>query len=270
MRLTALLLAAFLSAIPRADAAEPVEPEAPANPPDLFAGPSKVRPLRIALYEGPGSGAAGVTHVANRARQLPGTTVTFLKPEEVGTRNLAEFDVIIFSGGSGSGQSKAIGDTGRAKVREFVAAGGGYLGICAGAYLACAGFDWGLGILNARTVSNKWQRGRGMMRIQLTEPGRGLFGPVAEPFTIRYANGPIIKPLGRADLPPYEVAAVFRTEIAKNGTPVGVMIDSPAVVRAPFGKGRVLTISPHSEDTPGLENFVPLALAWLGAPRGGE
>ena len=151
-----------------------------------------------------------------------------------------------------------------------MAAGGGYLGICAGAYLACAGFDWGLGILNARTVSNKWQRGRGMMRIQLTEPGRGLFGPVPEPFTIRYANGPIIKPLGRADLPPYEVAAVFRTEIAKNGSPVGVMIDSPAVVRAPFGKGRVLTISPHSEDTPGLENFVPLALAWLGAPLGGN
>jgi hypothetical protein len=30
----------------------------------------------------------------------------------------------------------------------------------------------------------------------------------------------------------------------------------------------VLIISPHSEDTPGLENFVPLALAWLGAPRG--
>ena len=42
------------------------------------------------------------------------------------------------------------------------------------------------------------------------------------------------------------------------------------VVRAPFGKGRVLTISPHSEDTPGLENFVPLALAWLGAPLGGN
>ena len=270
MKPIALLLVALFSALAPSTAAEPVEPEAPANPPGLFAGPSKVRPLKIALYEGPGSGAAGVTHVANRARQLPGTTVTLLKPEEIGTRNLAEFDVIIFSGGSGSGQSKAIGDAGRAKVREFVAAGGGYLGICAGAYLACAGFDWGLGILNARTVSNKWQRGRGMVRVQLTESGQGLFGAVKEPFTIRYANGPIIKPLGRTDLPFYEVAAVFRTEIAKNGTPVGVMIDSPAVVRAPFGKGRVLTISPHSEDTPGLENFVPLALAWLGAPRGGE
>ena len=270
MRITALLFAAFLSAIPRVAAAEPVEPEAPANPPGLFAEPSKVRPLKIALYEGPGSGAAGVTHVANRARQLPGTQVTHLKPEEIGTRNLSAFDVIIFSGGSGSGQSKAIGETGRAKVREFVAAGGGYLGICAGAYLACAGFDWGLGILNARTVSNKWQRGRGMMRIQLTDAGHGIFGTVKDPFTIRYANGPIIKPLGRADLPPYEVAAVFRTEIAKNGTPVGVMIDSPAIVRAPFGRGRVLTISPHSEDTPGLENLVPLALAWLGAPRNGE
>ena len=63
MKLIALLLVALFSALPPSTAAEPVEPEAPANPPDLFAGPSKVRPLKIALYEGPGSGAAGVTHV---------------------------------------------------------------------------------------------------------------------------------------------------------------------------------------------------------------
>ena len=103
------------------------------------------------------------------------------------------------------------------------------------------------------------------MQIELTDAGRELFGPVAGRFTIRYANGPIIRPLGRADLPAYRVAALFRTEIANNGTPVGVMIDSPAAVFATFGLGRVLTIGPHSEDTPGLENVVPRALAWLGA-----
>ncbi|HEY1110426.1 MAG TPA: BPL-N domain-containing protein, partial [Opitutaceae bacterium] len=161
-------------------------------------------------------------------------------------------------------QSKAIGEAGRKNVKQFVERGGGYLGICAGAYLACAGFDWGLGILNAKTVSNKWRRGTGMVRVELTDDGRGVLGRVEGPFTIRYANGPIIKPLERADLPPYQVAAVFRTEKAENGTPAGVMVNSPAAVYAPFGKGRVLTISPHSEDTPGLENVVPAALAWLG------
>lgn len=251
-------------AAPAATTATPPAP-APANPANLFAAPAQVRPLKIAIYNGPGSGEKGIVSVSQRAQQLPGAQVTPLKPEEMGTRNLSEFDIVIFSGGSGSAQSKAIGDAGRKNVREFVEKGGGYLGICAGAYLACAGFDWGLGILNAKTVSNKWQRGGGMVRAELTDAGREFFGPVQGPFTIRYNNGPIIKPLGRADLPPYQVAALFRTELAKNNTPVGVMVDSPAAVFAPYGKGRVITISPHSEDTPGLENVIPRALAWLAA-----
>jgi hypothetical protein len=235
----------------------------PPNPPSLFAAPENVRPLKIAIYDGPGSGEKGIVNVTQRAQQLPGVKITALTPEEVGSRDLSGFDLIVFSGGSGSAQAKAIGEAGRKNVREFVERGGGYLGICAGAYLACAGFDWGLGILNAKTVSQKWQRGRGMMQVELTDGGRELFGRVDGNFTIRYANGPIIKPLGRADLPPYQVAAIFRTEIAENGTPKGAMIDSPAAVFATFGKGRVLTISPHSEDTPGLENVVPRALTWL-------
>lgn len=240
------------------------ETTAPVNPPNLFAMPASVRPLKIAIYEGPGSGESGVVSVSQRALQLPSATVRRLKPEEIGTVDLTQFDAVIFSGGSGSAQSKAIGEAGRRNVKKFVEGGGGYLGICAGAYLACAGFDWGLGILNARTVSNKWARGRGMMRVELTDDGKKLFGPVQGNFTIRYANGPIIKPLNRPELPPYQVAALFRTEIAEHGTPVGVMVNSPAVVYAPFGKGRVMTISPHSEDTPGLENVIPRALAWLG------
>lgn len=256
---SALLLALLLVSRVALPAAE----TEPVNPPNVFAAPDHVRPLKIAIYEGGGSGAKGIAAVTKRAEQLPGAKVTAVKAAEMGTRDLSEFDVVVFSGGSGSAQSKAIGEAGRKNVREFVERGGGYLGICAGAYLACAGFEWGLGILNAKTVSPKWQRGGGMVRAELTDTGRDLFGPVKEKFTIRYNNGPIIQPLGRADLPPYQVAALFRTELAKNNTPVGVMVDSPAAVFAPFGKGRVLTISPHSEDTPGLENVVPRALAWL-------
>jgi len=259
----ALALAVGARAALAAAPATPVVEAPPANPANVFAMPDKVRPLKIAIYEGDGSGDKGVQSVTKRAEQLPGAKVTAVKAAEMGTRDLSEFDIVIFSGGSGSAQSKAIGDAGRKNVREFVERGGGYLGICAGAYLACAGFDWGLGILNAKTVSNKWKRGGGMVRAELTDTGRTLFGNVDGKFTIRYNNGPIIQPLGRADLPAYQVAALFRTELAKNGTPVGVMVDSPAAVFAPYGKGRVITISPHSEDTPGLENVIPRALAWL-------
>lgn len=258
-----LLLGLAIAPVRAAAAAGKAIP--PANPPGLFPAPAEVRPLRVAIYEGDGAGDRGVASVAQRIAQLPGATLTRVPAAEMGTRDLSAFDIVVFSGGSGSAQSKAIGEAGRANVRAFVDKGGGYLGICAGAYLACAGFDWGLGILNAKTVSAKWRRGGGTVRAELTESGRSVLGPVNGPFTIRYNNGPIIKPLGRADLPAYDVLAVFRTELAENGTPAGVMVGSPAAVGAPFGRGRVLTLSPHSEDTPGLENLIPRALAWLAA-----
>jgi type 1 glutamine amidotransferase len=64
---------------------------------------------------------------------------------------------------------------------------------------------------------------------------------------IYYAQGPLLAPAEVADLPDFEVLAYYRTEIAKNGAPSGVMVDTPAVVAAPFGRGRVLCLSPHFE-----------------------
>ena len=54
---------------------------------------------------------------------------------------------------------RTLGDEGRTRVKNFVENGGGYVGICAGSYLACANYSWGLKILDAKTKSPKWQRG---------------------------------------------------------------------------------------------------------------
>jgi Uncharacterized conserved protein len=243
-------------------------------PPDInghktiVAAPVTTRPIRIAIYDGPGSGDSGIEHVEARARQLAGAQITRLSPAEVGTADLTgRFDVIVFSGGSGSKQGNAIGEAGRTNVREFVRNGGGYFGVCAGAYLACANFEWGLGILDARTVSSKWRRGRAFLDIRLDPAGREIFGPVTDVFKVRYNNGPVIKPMGRDDIPDYTPVATYLTEIADNGTPVGVQVGSPAQAIGTFGKGRVFISSPHPENTPGLENMVPRALLWAaGGP----
>ncbi len=81
---------------------------------------------------------------------------------------------------------------------------------------------------------------------------------------IRYNNGPIVGPANKADLPPYKVAAWFRTELAENDNPVGLMVNTPAAIYENFGKGRVMAISPHAEGTKNMDNFLPRALVWLG------
>ena len=156
-----------------------------------------------------------------------------------------------------------LGEKGREEVRTFVKNGGGYVGICGGAYLACCGFRWSLDILNAKTVSSKWQRGKAEVKIAVNDAGQKVSGLPAAEHDILYHNGPIIKPAGNKDLPDYETLALFRTEIAEHGTPVGVMVNSPAWVRTTFGKGRVVISSPHPEQQDGMEHFVENAVQWV-------
>jgi putative intracellular protease/amidase len=215
----------------------------------------------VALYDAGGTGGQGGVSVA-RILGRAGMHVVPVGAEEIAAGSLAGFDVVIFPGGSGSKQAAAIGERGRDQVRQFVERGGGYIGICAGAYLCTSGFDWGLRILDAKTVSPKWQRGEATLKMELTPAGRGILGDHPAPLDVRYQNGPVITPASLDTVPDYEVLAYFRTEIAKNQTPVGLMVDSPAIASARYGQGRVLFVSPHPEQTSGLEDLVQRGAQW--------
>ena len=222
--------------------------------------------IRIALYKGPGTGGAGPTNLLARLNNGAATSIIEVSPEQIRDGVLTNFDVAIFAGGSGSKQAEALGETGRAAVQQFVGNGGGYVGICAGAYLATSGYPWSLGLVNARTVSPKWQRGRGPVKIELTDHGREILGGQAGQFDCVYHNGPIVKPDNNADLPPINTLAYFRTELAENGSPVGVMVDSPAIFSSTYKRGLVVCVSPHPEQTAGLDEIIPHAVNWV-APK---
>ena len=265
-----LLVAALHGALAQETAKKEAKPKSTTFviPPDIndlktiIPPPQTPKPVKVGIFDGKGAPDDGINNVINVLKSLPQAEVTRIPGEQMGTVDLKQFNVVVFSGGSGSQQSKSIGETGLKNVREFVRDGGGYCGICAGAYLACSNFSWGLGILNASTKSSKWARGRGFMDVELTVDGKPLLGDVNGTFKVRYANGPIIKPGDRADIPAYKPLSLFRSEIAENGTPVGIMVNSPAQAISTFGKGRVFISSPHPENTPGLEHLIPRAILW--------
>ena len=274
-RLTHLLFGFFLSSLCPAVAQDVKKPVTPkfVVPPDvngsktIIAPPVKTRELKVGIYRGPGSPQGGVDSVSNVLKPFPQVKVVVLSEQDVATLNLSSYDVLVFPGGSGSGQSKGIGAAGLKNVRDFVSNGGGYVGICGGAYLACSGFSWGLGILNAGTVSSKWMRGQAMLDLELAPAGPEILGDVKGTFKVRYHNGPILKPDDRTDIPPYTTVTIFKNEVADNGTPAGVQVNSPAHVISTFGKGRVFISSPHPENTPGLENFIPRGIFWAAGGK---
>jgi putative intracellular protease/amidase len=218
--------------------------------------------IRVALFDDAGVAGKGVPRVTELLKKTSDIKVSKVTGSQVAAGALTNFDVVMFTGGSGSKQAGALGEQGRENVRRFVREGGGYIGICAGAYLACSGYSWGIGVLNAKPVSSKWARGKGKVEIEMTSKGEALTSLPSGRREILYANGPIIQPGDQKDIAAYEPIAFFRTELAKNGTPEGVMIDSPAMVRGTFGKGRVLFSSPHPEQTSGMEEFIPASVRW--------
>lgn len=220
-------------------------------------------PIRVALYDDAGAFGKGVPRVTEILGKSPEVKLTIVKGKDIAAGALKDYDVVIFTGGSGSKQAAGIGEAGREEVRQFVKKGGGYIGICGGAYLACSGFSWGLGVLDAKTVSSKWKRGVGDVQIVVNDTGAKTIGLPAKEQKIRYANGPIIMPASRPEVPDYEPMALFRTELSENGTPPGVMVNSPAWVRGIYGKGRVITSSPHPEQTAGMDAWVENAVRWV-------
>lgn len=159
----------------------------------------------------------------------------------------SKYDVIVFPDGSGHQQRKAIGEAGTAAVKKFVLNGGGYLGICAGAFSAIDAYGF---LPDRKYVPGSQMRGKGRVNVEFTRSIVDEFGLTPADYknaSVAYANGPV---LDAKSLPKsVSVLASFRTapsHIAKE--PQGkVMINQPAAVRTTFGKGRVVLFSPNFE-----------------------
>lgn len=239
--------------------------EAPANVTVELRPRRTEGPLRLAIFtvsesKDPAS--------YSKLRARPDIKAAFVRGADIRAGKLDEFDVLLVPGGSGSKQAAAMEEEGREQVRRFVRSGGGYMGICAGGYLATCGYDWSLAILDAKTIDrNHWARGKGNVQIQLTPPARDLLKAADPKIDIFYANGPILARGERDDLPDFETLAEYRTEVKKEGVPGGVMPNTPAAVRGTYGHGRVIVFSCHPDIpqegvTPHLTDWLPRAVYW--------
>ena len=233
------------------------------------------RVIRVAIFtdggapdvDRPGKVPSGPTNVTHCLQMLhPGRyQITRVKGEDIRNGILDGFDVAVFPGGSGSGQAKSLEPAGRAKVREFVGRGGGYLGICGGAYLGTSCYPWSLNIVNAKVIDREhWNRGDPTpVTLELTPLGQQRLDPPKPEVTCIYHQGPLLGPDDKPGLPAYQALATFGSEVTQRG-PKGVMIGTTAIAQTVFGKGHVILISPHPEKSDGLDGFIRQAVDWVG------
>lgn len=183
---------------------------------------------KIYVYAGTGAVLAKDVEVA-----LDKLDIDYNEIEETDIKEdkLEKNSVLIVPGGYTKRCIKALVDSGREIIREFISKGGSYIGICAGAYMASKtvevqGHPPGLDIIN---INNKRESGTGIRTITITEPEHPLASDCDKKIKIWYQNGPMIKP-GK-DI---ETVAVYEKGQA-------------AIVYGNFGKGKVIIFSPHPE-----------------------
>jgi glutamine amidotransferase-like uncharacterized protein len=228
-------------------------------------------PLRVAIYDDGGGSQSGTTSVGE-CLTTAGAEFKFktVKAEDIRAGVLKDFDVLVQPGGSGSKQAAALGEGGREVVRTFVRDGGGYVGICAGAYLSTTDYAWSLGLLNAKVLDRKhWARGKGAVQIRLTEAGKKFFNLEQGGLSVFYGQGPLLVPDDKPELPAYEPLAIYESEIAKKGAPTGVMIGTTAIATTSFGQGRVICFSPHLEIDAEQHGLIRRAIGWAGGAERG-
>ena len=107
-------------------------------PPAFASQPS---PFRALIYKGPGSCAEGCSESAAQMAQSMGMETRFVSPREIRPEIFKGVQLWIQPGGNAIEVSKALKPAQLETIRNFVSNGGGYVGFCAGAFLADSTVD---------------------------------------------------------------------------------------------------------------------------------
>ena len=245
--------------------------------------PASTTKICVGIFDGTGAGEEKVVNVLDLEEDI---IVNHIGPKQMVPTILSQFDVLVFPGGSGSKQAKAIGAEGREHIREFADNGGGIVGICAGAYLCSSHYPWSLSLMNASVFNQSfdipgkgkksmWYRGKpANIDVELTADAKAILG-IDGLHAVRYHNGPILSPDNKPDVPAYMTLGYFRSENGIYKPQQGTMIGTPAIITSNYGSGKVIAISPHFESTKGLERVVGKAVRFVSesgttVPSSGE
>jgi glutamine amidotransferase-like uncharacterized protein len=182
----------------------------------------------VCVYSGAGAVLAKDVEVALDKLAIPYREVD---EEDIRVGGLGNCSLLIIAGGYTAKYVDALGEEGFEQIREFVAGGGGYIGICAGAYIAARNVEVpgrppGLGIIE---ISNERKAGQGIRTITITQLEHPVVKGCMGEVDIWYQNGPMMK-AGKG----VETLAVYEEGGA-------------AIVWATYGQGRVVIFSPHPE-----------------------
>ncbi|WP_417384044.1 BPL-N domain-containing protein [Gimesia sp.] len=214
--------------------------------------------IRVAIYQGPGavsSSGHDPAWIQRTLEAIPDFQTALMGPAEIQSGGLSRFDVLLVGGGLSNRQSKGLGPEGRAAIVRFVESGGGYVGICAGMFLASSDSDSRLQLLPIAVAGSS-----GVGKVDLDFEARDEIR-VSGLHPAKFSGGPVkVRKQNEAD-ESVKILAWFRSE-PKDKKTSSTLTDTPAIVSGRHGQGRVFLFSPHCERYPGPRAAFHNALRW--------
>jgi glutamine amidotransferase-like uncharacterized protein len=201
--------------------------------------------------------------------------------QEVKSGVLNGYDAILVPGGSSELMAASLGRDGSDAIREFVASGGGYVGICAGSFLATDRFEFCLNLVDAGQFDGTCEtlqgvrapmadRGSGNVAVKTTDHGQTVFATAPSSFVATYTGGPVFQDEVLDKVPTYVTLATYRSEIWRCEKQRGTMIQRPAAIVAPFERGRVLLFGFHPETQPETHEALLLSIEAVARKAAGN
>ncbi len=229
------------------------------SPTETLNAAGAAKTIKVLIYSGSYTSTNCVKGIktaldyANTNSVISNVVFSYATSTVINSATLTGYDVLAMPGGSsGYDYIYRSGISGTA-IRNFVASGKGYIGICAGAYSAAAHTDdhydgWGI----APNVRCKAVYYEGSVPLQITSAGEQVLGTSGTKNIVHY-NGAAMYVSGNAK--------VFATYADSKTGYKGYA----AIVGDYYGKGRVVLSGPHPELSSTVPTFVSKLIYWAAS-----
>lgn len=222
--------------------------------------------IRVGVFNGNGGAQTCIWEAYAACTLDRDMRVRYITTSDIAAGVLDSIDVIVVPGGGGTRQYQNLGLENLQRIKEFIAQGGGAVGICAGAYLFSNTPEYSCMAINgAQAIDIEHDnRGHGVVGFSLTEEGKKVFGEYADQDTLfcMYYEGPVFVPAADDSIKYVEFATMLSDVHEEGGAPANMTNNKPFAIGNRYGKGKVFSVIAHPESTPGKMWMIARMVRW--------